>query len=203
LPPRLATLRQQTAVPEIAEPLRLYELEDALPRAFHVGRAEFVDTPAALKAKLDQPGLDPRERVLILGGIPPERQNVAAFGSGTGVVHFERLDPHRVRVRCSGAPGYVVVLEGHHRDWQAFGPAGPVPVLKAYERYWALPTPGGDQVYVVRYAPSWRLPAFILSSLGALGAVLTAIGGAASKRWRARGFPRYRTEPERPGDGGR
>ena len=104
-----------------------------------------------------------------------------------GTVTFERLDPHTVRLHASGSPGFIVVLEGHHRDWRAEGPGGPVPLQPANDRYWALPTPGGEQLYTVRYEPAWVRPSILSCALAsALTVLLVAAaqgaGGFAGKR---------------------
>lgn len=118
---------------------------------------------------------------LILAGlvllVSPEAP-ARLFGSiAPGTVVYERATPHTLRLRCSGPPGYVVLLEGYHRDWVASGPEGSVPLLEADGRYLAMPTPGGQRVYTLRYEPAWRSSAFALAGLGGLAALGLALSG--------------------------
>jgi hypothetical protein len=93
-------------------------------------------------------------------------------------VVYERPDPHTVRLTASTPPGFIVVLDGHHPDWEAEERSGPVRVRRVLGRYQALPTPGGDQVFTLRYRPAWRPVALALAVLGAVALGLLARRGA-------------------------
>jgi hypothetical protein len=177
LPGDLVTQRGQAAFPEIREPLRLYELLDPLPRAFRVPRYEVIRDRSAQRARTEEPGFDPRAEVLLEEdpGLP------AADPIGDeGRVELRRVDPHTVEIHTSGSPGFVVVLEGHHRDWRAERDGTPVPLYRADGRYWALATPGGDHVFRVRFQPAWRTPALLASGAGALAALALVKRGRTS-----------------------
>lgn len=149
LPEDLVALRETIAFPEITVPLRLYEMTDAVPRAFWVSAGSAVEVLGVLKAKNG-------------GSLEP-------MGGAQARVTWERLDPHTMRIGTSGPAGYVVVVEGFHPDWRAEGADGrPVPLLRANNRYWALPVPAGDSAFTVRYRPAWRRPALALASVGVL-----------------------------------
>jgi hypothetical protein len=174
LPGDLVTPHDTVTFPEILTPLRLYEVRDALPRAFWVPRAEVYQDPALLSLRLADPAFDPRQSVL-LGDSLPEPAVGAGTGSAPGAVEYESADPHVVRLRFSGPPGYIVVLDGYHEGWRAFGPEGEVPLLRANGRYRALRTSGGSRVYSLCFEPPWRLPALGLALFGsalAAGAIL-------------------------------
>jgi hypothetical protein len=97
-------------------------------------------------------------------------------GGGTGAtgrVEYERVDAHTVRLRATGDPGFVVVLDGFHRSWQAFLGDTKVPVLRAVPRYLALPTPGGARDFVLRFEPRWREPALVSCLIGLIMAAAT------------------------------
>jgi hypothetical protein len=153
--------RAQAALPEVAEPLRLYEIPDVLPRAFWVPRCEVVPG-ADIGRRLES---DPRDDAAVLLREPPPGNVPCGPPAGvSGTVSMERPDAHTVRLTAGGDAGFLVVLEGHHPAWRAVGPEGEVPVLLANERYWALPTPGGDRTYVVRYRPGWVAPSVVVSA---------------------------------------
>jgi hypothetical protein len=71
-------------------------------------------------------------------------------------------------LRSSGSPGFLLVLEGYHRHWQARVAEGPAAILPANGRYSAIVTPGGERAYVLSYEPPWRAPSLATSLLAAV-----------------------------------
>jgi hypothetical protein len=174
LPPDLVVPRGERKLPEVRQPLRLYELREALPRAYYVRDYEVVRGPADLARRLQQPDFDPARTVLL------ERPPPSRAPSGTAMearVRYEPVDAHTVRIHARTPPGLIVVLDGYHADWMAEDGTGPVPLLRANGRYRALPTPGGERVFTLRYRPRWRAPAVSLAVLGALVGLVLAFGG--------------------------
>jgi hypothetical protein len=183
LPESLVAKRAEAKIAEIQEPLLLYELRDPLPRAFWVPRHERV-VAASLPKLLESPEFDPC-RTVLLTTEPP----VAGVGSpmGGATVDYDRLDAHTVRIRARTPPGFVVVLDGYHRDWQVRGPTSVL--LQADGRYQALVTPGGEQEWTLVYRPPWR--SFALAAMVA-GLVGITVGFAAPL------FTRRDAAPARP-----
>jgi hypothetical protein len=175
LPEELVSARGEALLPEVLEPLRLYELRDPLPRAFTVARFEVERDPQHVTGRLEAIGRDPRAVVLLSEDPPPALAPLAAgTNASPGEASVERVDAHELRVRIGGGPGLVVVSEGYHRDWHASASDGQRPLLRANGRYWAIPTRGGGETITVRYRPSWRAPALAALALGALGALALA-----------------------------
>ena len=169
------SLRGEAILPEVLEPLRLYELRDPLPRAFTVARFEVERDPQRLAARLAALDRDPRAAVLLSENPPPPLLPLAAgTRESPSEASVERVSAHEVRVRAGVDAGLVVVSEGYHRDWQATASDGERPLLRANGRYWAIPTRGGGETITVRYRPSWRAPALAALALGALGALVLA-----------------------------
>ena len=175
LPEDLVRLRASVPLPEVAEPLRLHELRDPLPRAFWVGEAEVEADPARRTARLEDPAFDPRRTVLLEAPSPAGAAGPAGDGVEGARVEYEAVDPHTVRLTARTPPGFLVVLDGHHPDWTAEDESGPVASLRADGRYRALPTPGGDRTVTLRYTPRWRAPALALAAVGALVALGLAL----------------------------
>jgi hypothetical protein len=144
------TPRGSAALPELVEPLRLYELGDALPRAFFVPLLE-------------------QEVSSLTPALPA--------GGDLGTVDYTRTDPHTVRVRAVTPRGFVIVLDGYHPGLRAESDGRAVPVLRAYGRYSALPTSGGEHVFTLRYAPAWRAPALVACAAGLLATLALALRG--------------------------
>lgn len=172
LPESQARRVAQTPLPPALAPLGLYELVGWLPRAYWVPECEVV-APDTLWARALAPDFEPRRRVLVAGSC--ERPGSAADHGAPAVVRYERVDPHTVRVHADTAPGWLVVLDGYHRDWGATGPEGVVEVRRANGRYRALPTPGGRRTYTFRFRPRWRDPALYAAAVGLAATVLLAL----------------------------
>lgn len=84
-------------------------------------------------------------------------------------VRYESDDPHTVTVDAQTPPGFLVILDGYHPDWEAEDRSGPVPILRVLDRSRAVPTPGGRQRFTLRYRPRWRPVSLGLCGLGILG----------------------------------
>jgi hypothetical protein len=175
LPPDLVREREQIPFEELQTPLRLYEVVGALPAAFYVARHELVASAAAAAARAAAPGFEPLQQVL-LDAPPAGPSTLAAEASTPARVALERPDPHTIVVRGSTPPGFIVVLEGHHRHWTAAGTRGPLPILRANGRYWAFATEGGEVAITARFRPPWRAWTLLAAATGALGTLVLLTG---------------------------
>ncbi len=187
LAPELAKLRSAAALPEVREPLHLYELADALPRAFWVPAARVLSGREAIRSELERPDLDLRSLVLL------ERAVGSACSPGGAApgptVSYVSADAHTVRLRLSRpspACGYLVVMNLHHPFWTASGPEGPLEVVRADGRSWAIPLTGPLSEVTVVYCPPWRAPALAISLVGIVIAVTLVLRTSGSKLDRIR-----------------
>jgi len=144
LPDDLVAVAGEVKLPEVVPPLRIYEVQDALPRAFWL------------------PGPAPEEGE---GPLPPTSSK-----SPRPRVSYEPVDVHTVRVSATTPPGTLVILDGFHPGWEAENRSGTVPIQPALGRYRAIATPGGVQEFTLRYRPGWRPLALGLLLLGVLAA---------------------------------
>jgi hypothetical protein len=168
-----ATERGRAALGFVAEPLRLYELRDALPRAFWVPEHEVVADRSALRARVEAGRFDPRARVLLEHdpGAPPSRPG-AGGSDPPPEVRYEARGPHEVHINARTPPGFIVVLDGHNTGWRAEQNGVAVPVWRADYRYLALATGGGESALVLRYRPRWTGPALALAAAGLAGCLV-------------------------------
>jgi len=185
LAPRGATLG-------VAErsPARYREIHDRLRRANVRWVLAFHPLPADLvreRGEADLPGVreplrlyELREPLPRAFWVPRLEEDVRAASDARIRVAYRPIDPHTVRLEAETPPGFIVVLDGHHPDWEAEDRSGPVSVKRALGRYRALATPGGARSFVLRYRPRWREPALVATLLGASGVVLLAL-------WKPRG----------------
>ena len=182
LPGKLVSERESVRLPGVEEPLRFFELRDPLPRALWVARHEVLSSPSALRAKVSEPSFDPRAVVLLEE--KPSFEPQATIGA-EGTVVYEPLDPHTIRVRSEGAPGWVLVLDNFHRAWIAESQGERIPLLRANGQYIAIPTAGGSQEVTLHFRPAWRRPALTATGLGLLLVFsLTFAGVVLEKRGR-------------------
>ena len=124
LPEDLVALRGQASLPEVHEPLRLYELRDALPRAFWSARADGLPGEEA-GAPVAYERLDPHT-VRLSASTPP----------GYLVV----LDGHHPAWRAEGGSGEPLpLLPAHGRYWAVPTPGGRQVVTVRYEPAWRAP----------------------------------------------------------------
>jgi hypothetical protein len=172
LPADLAIPRGELKLPQIGQPLRLFELRGALPRAYYVRDHEVERDPARMAQRLEEPDFDAARTVLL--ETPPPPLPAADVGAEASV-RYEPVDAHTVRIRARTPPGLIVVLDGFHSDWTAEDQTGPVPLLRANGRYRALPTPGGDRQFTLRYRPRWRTPALAIAAIGVLCGLALAL----------------------------
>lgn len=185
LPEDLVRLRGEATLPEVEEPLRLYELRDPLPRAFWAARHEVVPGAEALRQRLERTDFDPRALVLLQQDPPPRPRSAPSGEAAAGPVRYERIDAHTVQLTVEGPPGFVVVSEGYHRDWTVEVDGEPRGPLRANGRYWAVPTAGGRERFTARYRPAWRPVAVTACAVGALGVLLTAGASLLKRRVRS------------------
>jgi hypothetical protein len=180
LPDDLVRLRGEARLPELLEPLRLYELRDPLPRSCRVERYETVPSGEALRSRLEAPDFDPRTLALLdADASPPSGPGpgpvTVGEGGGSPGIEFERLDPHTVRLRGNGPPGLWVVTEGYHPSWKAEAGGEPRGLWRANGRYWAIEARGGEEIVTVRFRPAWRPWATAATVTGALGVLALAL----------------------------
>lgn len=145
LPPDLAVEMGRVPFPEILQPLRVYELQQSLPRAYW--------TPT-LAGDLVRPGAPPT------GTVPK--------------VAVDKPNLHTISLRADTPAGFIVLVEGYNASWRATRAGVGVTLGRINGRYMALATPGGPQDFTLSLAPGWRWPALAGLGVGLLvaGAML-------------------------------
>ncbi len=149
----------------------VYRRNDALPRAYLVGRTEVADDSIALRQLLLGP-LDYRTTALLPVPLPagtPIRPDPQ--GSVTWVER--RPNAFRLRVQ-SDRPALLMVLDNYYPMWQATVDGQAVSVLRANLTFRAIPIAAGQHDVQFRYVPS---NVRMYSLVSALLLVLLAILG--------------------------
>jgi len=145
----LDDLRPLATLPTaFTEPVHLFAVPGALPRAYAVSGARVLDGLPAL-AMLTDPGFDPAREVVLSSGSP------AAISTGfTASLHVRTWAPDRIALDSElSEPGFVVLVEGHDPGWRAALDGAEVAVLRANVGFRALAVPAGPHRIEFFYRP--------------------------------------------------
>jgi membrane protein YfhO len=130
------------------EDVHVFQVPDALPRAYVVDGAHVAADADAARLLLDA-SFDLRREIVLAAGSPVERQPTFA-----GEARIVEWLPDRVVVeaRLSG-PGYVVLVEAHDPSWRATVDGQRTEVLRANVGFRAVAAPAGNHRIVFAYRP--------------------------------------------------
>ena len=162
------------------EPIRVWRVPGALPRAWVVGCARHADGRAAFEAFLD-PDFDPAGEVILS---EPVTGGSRCGTAGTSRFLTSRPDRVRLEVEAERA-GYVVLADAFDPGWHATLDEAAAPLLRANVAFRAVAVPAGRHVVEIVYRPRavGLGLALTLFTLG-LVAVATATGALGSRRRR-------------------
>jgi hypothetical protein len=161
----------------LVDPVRVFQVPQALPRAYVVGTARVAPDREAL-ARLVDPAFEPAREVVIASG--PEASAGAAF---SGSCRIEELAGDRARLTAElSEPGYVVLVDAFDPGWRARVDGDPEPVLRANVAFRAVRVPAGRHTIEYRYWPDTLWPALCMTSLALLVALGVLARGAVRGR---------------------
>jgi hypothetical protein len=180
-----------TTLPSLfPEPIRVWRVPDALPRAWVVGCARLADERAAFTA-LGEASFDPaREAILPAdpGGVPGP-----CGPAGSARVVSLRGDRARIEVEAD-RPALVVMADAYDPGWRASVDGREAPVLRANVAFRAVVVPSGRHVLVLVYRP-WSVRAGLaISAVALLSLGLFTLRGSVAGR-RGRAAPGARDRP--------
>jgi hypothetical protein len=177
----------------------VYEVPDALPRAYLVGDAVTAQAPDGALQVMAAPGFDPRS-VAVVYEAPAEGLFAPRTLSGepvAGTAVIETYEPDRVVVRTTAdRPALLVLADNYYPGWEARIDDRAAPVQRANHTFRAVPVPAGEHVVTLRFRPT----AFYVGAWISLGTFLALLAVAAVAFLRHR---RAHPAPAGPGDGGR
>ena len=151
------------------EPLRIFSVPGALPRAFLVsGRTR--GSGRDLSDLLD-PGFDPRAQVLV--DRDPSRPPLSSF-TGAARILAERSDRIQVETR-SNAPAFLGLIEGAMPGWRAWVDGRPAMVERANALFIGAEVPAGTHRVEFRFLPTSAVIGVSLSALTCLFIVLSSL----------------------------
>jgi hypothetical protein len=164
------------------EPIRVFRVEEPLPRSYLAEGIRIVPDRHALAALMD-PGFDFRREILLAEGLPSRGVSADLVGESR-IVSYR---PDRVEMRVSATrPAVVVLLDAFDPGWRAWVDGAPAPVLRANLAFRAVPVSAGEHLVEMRYRPR-------AVSLGIAVSAATALVVAAWLFWMRRRSARAET----------
>ena len=160
-----------------AEPIRVFGVMDALPRAYAVGAARVENRLDGLGGAMMAPDFDPGQEVILSEGVPrsPRHRFV-------GEARVVSSSPDRVRIEATlSEDGYVVLSDGFDPGWHAEVDGQPAEVYCANAAFRAVAVSAGTHVITQAYRPAsvrWGL----LISAGTVVLLLASSARAAPRR---------------------
>jgi hypothetical protein len=141
-------------------PVRLYRLDDPLPRTYVVGGARVADGEAARRI-LQDPAFDPRREVVLADG---SALNPPPDFTGTSRVLDLRADRVRLEATASG-PGFLVLVDAFDPGWKATLDGRTVPIVRANGSFRAVPVPAGRHLVELIYRPGSIVAGLLVSTV--------------------------------------
>ncbi|HBE89600.1 MAG TPA: hypothetical protein DDW41_00115 [Candidatus Andersenbacteria bacterium] len=159
---------------------RLYENEQALPRAFIVPRAIIESSEQATLAAMTRNDFNPREMVYLedpQGKLTTH--DLPVVDKVTGSVEVVKHEPSRVDVQVDiNEAGWLVLTDSYTPLWQVLVDGQPAALLIADQLFRATRVPAGEHVVSFQYESSAVAQAQRLTGAGLLfGLVLFALNG--------------------------
>lgn len=155
---------------EPGEAIRVYEVPEALPRAYLVPSQRTVSTGEALLDELSSAPMATLRSTLWVEGQPPPVLVDTGAEASCGTLEMEDYTPDRITLSLrSEAPCYLVMVNNFDPLWSASVDGEPVPVFRANHAFQAVTiAAAGEHRVEFRYQDP-RFPLiFLLIPLGAL-----------------------------------
>ncbi len=158
----------------LSSDIKLYQNDNALPRAFVVGDARFVSDDDAALDQLRDPSFDPAQTVVIAGQgeDPVGADGRCALQAATITAYTDT----RVSISVNSPDsGYLVLTDAFYPGWTAAVNGVDTPVERADVMFRAVQVPSGESEVVFEYRPAWLPLAPILGGMGWIAALIAAV----------------------------
>ncbi len=156
------------------DPIRIYRVEEPLPRTYAVSGVRVADGRQAVETLLSWHFDLAREVVLTSGA---ESRPAPGFEGKSRIVWLG-ADRMRLEARLSH-DGFVVLVEAYDPGWHATVDGRPARVLRANLAFRAIPVPAGEHVLELVYRPT---PLRLGGSISLLALLLLGVAGWISAR---------------------
>jgi hypothetical protein len=178
----LEELRVEASFPSLmGEPMRVLDLDGALPRARLVGRTRIADGVDALRALSDGP-FDPRDEAIVATGAPL----LGAPGPAGSVRWLERRADRQRLETTSARPSLLVEADTYDPGWRATVDGAAAPLVRANVAFRGVLVPEGRHVVELVYRPRSVVWGAVVGLVGLVVAVGLRIAGRRVPRRRRR-----------------
>ena len=129
--------------------VKVYEVEDVLPRAYAVNKARVMQNDEATLAALADADFEPATEVLLAEG---ELLDGPSYSNEVDIVAYA---PERVVIQTQMAEqGYLVLSDTHYPGWRATVDGRESTIVRANLLFRAVFLPAGEHEVIFSYAPS-------------------------------------------------
>jgi hypothetical protein len=167
--------------------LKLYDRQNALPRAYLVGAAQLFDDDGATR-RLNDPTFDPHAETVLAPS--QSAQPLTPIATGTTrprPAAFELDQPERIRIRAQAdTDSYLVLSDSWYPDWVATVDGQEAPIERANLLFRAVKVPAGEHLVEFRYGPRSVRTGMLVSGGSVLIALVLMTGAALWQRRRQR-----------------
>ena len=145
--------------------VKIYEVLDALPRAYVVHRTRVIDDDQAALAAMADPAFDPAQVAILAAG-----QEIDAAPRAAPQVTVAAYAPQAIALRASlQAPGYLVLSDAWYPGWRATVDGKPAAIERANVHFRAVYLGAGTHTVRFTYRPA--------SYFAGLGISLATVAG--------------------------
>jgi len=156
----------------IGDPILVFRVPGACPRAWLVGRTRVAAGEASFRALAD-PSFDPAEEAILANG--PRLAGPLGF---RGEVTWGERRPDRARLAATAEePAVLVLADAWDPGWRARVDGASVPVLRANIAFLGVALPAGHHTVELVYRPAEVSRALALSAVGLLAVAGLALTG--------------------------
>jgi hypothetical protein len=151
--------------------VKIYEVLDALPRAYIVHQTRILDDEAAIAAMADR-SFSPSQMAILHQGQPLQESPLAL--SQAVVTEYE---PERITIQASAeAPGYLILSDAWYPGWKATVDGAPVDIERANVHFRGVYLEPGTHTVRFVYRPVSYSIGLEISIATLVGIVIAAVG---------------------------
>jgi len=151
--------------------VKIYEVLDALPRAYIVHQTRILDDEAAIAAMADR-SFSPSQTAILHQGLALQESPLAL--SQAVVTEYE---PERITIQASAeAPGYLILSDAWYPGWKATVDGVPVDVERANVHFRGVYLEPGTHTVRFVYRPASYSIGLGISIVTSVGIVIAAVG---------------------------
>jgi uncharacterized membrane protein len=154
-------------------PVKIYQYQKALPRAWLAGNYEVITKEAGILGRIKQPDFDPVNTVIL----EEQPEGFVSAKQAQGRVAIDEYQPNQIKISVEAlVPAIMVISENHYPAWQAYLDGQPVKTYRADYTFRAVVVPAGQHKVEFKYQSKPFNTGLAISLISALLVLLGIIG---------------------------